>query len=160
MGKRSYNPCLAKTHQSYKVGEIADIFGVHKDTVLIWKKQGLPTTDNFKPFLIQGQELRKFLKERRNKNKCKCQIDEIYCVRCRAPKKPLGNMVDYKPSIQGGLSNIMGLCPDCGSRIFRRTSERTLELIRHYLDVTIPITNQRIDAVDLPIINSDFNQGE
>lgn len=160
MANRSFNPRLVKIHRSYLVVEVANIFGIHKNSVRAWIKKGLSTIDKSKPYLIRGDRLRQFLEARRNKNKCKCQIDEIYCVKCRTPKKPLGNMVDYYPSIQGGISNIMGLCPDCGSRIFRRTSERTIELIRHCLEVTIPIANQRIDAVDLPIVNSDFNQGE
>lgn len=147
MAKRSFNPRLVKTNRSYQVGDIANLFGVHKNSVRAWIKQGLSTIDEFKPYLIRGDRLRQFLEARRRKNKCKCSIDEIYCVRCRAPKKPLGNMADYRPSVNGGISCIMGLCPDCGSRIFRRTSERTIELIRHCLEVTIPIVKQRIDAV-------------
>lgn len=148
MTKRSYNPCLAKTHHSYKVGEVADLYGIHKNTVLIWKKQGLPTVDNLKPFLINGPELRKFLEARRRKNKCKCQIDEIYCVKCRAPKKPAGNMADYNPPIKGDLGSIVGLCPDCGNLIYRRTSTKRLELIRRHIDITLPMANQQLKDID------------
>ena len=148
MAKRNFNPRLVKINRSYQVGDIANLFGIHKNSVRAWIKAGLSTIDESKPYLIRGERLRQFLEARRRKYKCKCQINEIYCVKCRAPKKPLGNMVDYNFLIQGGISNIMGLCPDCGSRIFRRTSERTIELIRHCLEVTIPIAKQRIDAVD------------
>ncbi len=141
MSKRSFNPRLIKINRSYLVTEVASVFGIHKNSVLVWIKQGLPIIDSFKPYLIHGDQLCEFIKARRNKYKCKCLIDEIYCVKCRMPQKPLGNMVDYSPSIDGSTSNIMGLCPDCGSRIYRRTSVRSIELIRAYLDVTIPIAN-------------------
>lgn len=160
MAKRSFNPRLVKIHRSYQVVEIANLYGTHKNLVRAWIKQGLSTIDESKPYLIRGDQLRFFLEARRSKNKCKCKIDEIYCVKCRSAKKPLGNMVDYNQSVNGGISNIMGICPDCGSRIFRCTSERTFKLIQHCFEVTIPIAQQRIDAVNLPIVNSDFKQGE
>lgn len=141
MTKRSYNPCLAKTHHCYKVGEVATLYGIHKNTGLIWKKKGLLTIDNLKPFLIKGVELRKFLEVRRSKSKCKCQVDEIYCVNCRTPKKPADNRADYIPPIRGDLGSIVGLCPDCGILIYRRTSTKRLELIRRYIDITLPMAN-------------------
>ena len=35
MAKRHQNPRLAKIHRSYKVDEIADLYGTHKNTVRI-----------------------------------------------------------------------------------------------------------------------------
>lgn len=148
MAKKRYNPRLVKIHRSYLVGEIATLYNIHKNTVRAWIKEGLLTTDNLKPFLIRGHDLFEFLIVKRNKNKSKCQHDEIYCVKCRAPKKPLGLMADYQPPITGDLGNIVGICPDCGCLIYRRTSTKSLAVIRRYLDITIPMANQRINGID------------
>ena len=94
MPKRRPNPRLVKIHRSYTVEEIGRIFGLHKNTVREWVKAGLPTCDSKRPMLILGRELAAFLQARRMKNKRPCQPGEIYCVRCRNPKLPAGDMAE------------------------------------------------------------------
>ena len=53
--------------------------------------------DKERPLLILGRDLKRYLQEKREGNKKKCKSSEIYCVKCRAPKIPAENMVDYKP---------------------------------------------------------------
>ncbi len=65
--RHSINPNKAKIHRSYTVEEIAELFGVHKNTVRAWLKAGLPICDDRKPMLILGADLRSFLKERKRK---------------------------------------------------------------------------------------------
>ena len=96
MSKRHSNPRLAKIHRNYTVEEAAVVFGVHRNTVRAWIKRGLPTTDSRRPILILGADLRAFLSARRMKNKRTCQPEEMYCMRCRAPRAPAGNMPDYE----------------------------------------------------------------
>ena len=57
MGYRHPNPKHAKIHRNYSVVEIARRFGVHKNTVRNWLKQGLVTIDGRRPILILGREL-------------------------------------------------------------------------------------------------------
>ena len=45
MRKRHPNPRLAKIHRNYTVEEIANLFGVHKNSVRNWVKGGLPISD-------------------------------------------------------------------------------------------------------------------
>ena len=88
MKRRHPNHRLVKIHRSYTVEEIAILFSIHKNTVRQWIKGGLVTIDDKRPMLILGHVLVDFLKARRTKNKQKCKPGELYCVRCRSPKKP------------------------------------------------------------------------
>jgi hypothetical protein len=98
MRKRRSNHRLVKIHRSYTVEEVARLFGTHNNTVRAWVKAGLPTCDSKRPTLILGRELTAYLQARRTKNKRPCKPVEIYCVGCRAPKRPAGEMAEYQPT--------------------------------------------------------------
>lgn len=134
MRKRRPNHRLVKIHRSYSVEDAARLFGTHKNTVRAWVKAGLLTCDEKRPMLILGRELAAFLKARREKSKRPCQPDEIYCVRCRAPKRPAGGMAEYQPQT-ATLGNLAGICPDCDGMIFRRASLAKLPQIQGKLDI-------------------------
>ena len=76
MGKRRPNPRLAKIHRNYTVEEIASLYGVHKNTVRQWIKDGLPTSDHRRPLLVLGRDLAEFLHNKRRKNKRTCKPGE------------------------------------------------------------------------------------
>lgn len=69
MKKRHPNHQRVKIHRNYSVEEIADLFGIHKNTVRRWVKEGLSVIDGKRPMLILGRDLAAFLKERRKANK-------------------------------------------------------------------------------------------
>ena len=108
MSKRHPNPRLAKIHRNHTVEEIAELYRVHKNTVRAWIKEGLPTIDDRRPTLVLGCDLRDFLTVRRQKNKRPCQDGEIYCLRCRVPRVPAGNMADYRP-LTPALGHLIGI---------------------------------------------------
>lgn len=123
MAKR-LNPNNVKIHRSYTVSQITHLYPVHKNTVRSWIKEGLATTDKERPLLILGRDLKRYLQEKREGNQKKCKSSEIYCVKCRAPKIPAENMVDYKP-INKSQVLLSGLCPTCENIInkFSRLEE-------------------------------------
>jgi excisionase family DNA binding protein len=137
MSKRHPNHRLAKIHRSYTVEEVAGLFGVHKNTVRAWVKQGLPTNDDRRPMLILGRDLVAFLRARRAKNKRTCQPGEVYCVRCRAPRTPAGDMADYHP-VTATLGNLGAICPECNAMMYRRVSVAKLEQVRGKMNITMP----------------------
>ena len=137
MAKRHPNYRRVKIHRNYTVEETASLFGIHKNTVREWVKTGLPTSDDKRPMLILGQDLSAFLQARRIKNKQTCQPGEIYCVRCRAPKFPAGDMAEYLP-ITEKFGNLTAICPDCNSMMNRRVSMAKLEQVRGKMDITFP----------------------
>jgi len=131
---RKLNHRLAKIHRTYTVEEVARRWGVHRNTVRQWVKLGLRTIDGKRPMLIHGRELAEFLQARRQQNKRKCRPGEIYCVRCRAPRVPAGNMADYEPQTDV-LGSLIGICPSCDCVIYRRVNVTRLEEVRGELDV-------------------------
>jgi hypothetical protein len=156
MGKR-LNPNLVKIHRSYSVGEVADLFPVHKNTVRLWVKDGLATNDNKRPLLILGFDLKQYLQSKRKRNKRKCQPFEIYCVRCRLPQIPYGNMVDYKP-INSSMGCLIGLCPSCDGIINKFCKLANLEKIKGKLEITFTKAQEHIiESSNLPV-NSDFKK--
>ena len=135
--KRHPNPKLVKIHYSYTVEEVAGLFAVYKGTVRNWVKMGLQAINDIRPMLIHGQDLRAFLQARRVKNKRKCQLGEMYCFKCRAPKAPAIGMVDYEPKT-AKAGNLIGMCPDCGTIMNRRASLAKLEQFRGHMVITLP----------------------
>lgn len=143
--RRRPNPRLVKIHRSYTVEEVARTLHTHKNTVRAWIKRGLPTIDRQRPALIHGLELSHFLDDRRKKARHPCANGQIYCVRCRAPKEPAGNMAEYLP-ITATSGNLRGICPDCEALIHRRVSLAHLDAICANLEITFPQRSARIDG--------------
>ena len=158
MKKRRPNHRLVKIHRSYTVEEIAKLFGIHKNTVRSWVKVGLTTIDHKRPMLILGHGLAAFLQARRLKNKRTCKPGELYCVRCRVPKFPAGDMADYEP-VTEKIGNLIAICPDCHSIINRRVSLAKIEEVCGKMDITFPQAMRRIVESTKPTVNSDLRGG-
>lgn len=158
MIKRRPNYRLAKINRSYTVEEVADLFGIHKNTVRGWIKKGLPVCDQKRPTLILGRVLAEFLQAQKSKNKRTCQVDEMYCLRCREPRKPVPDLVEYK-SITDKVGNLMSLCSHCGALMNKRVSFSKLSLIETQMGVTFPQAQKHISDSNQPSLNSDFKRG-
>lgn len=154
MGRRAPNPQRAKIHNSYSVEEVARLFGIHRNTVRAWIKQGLPVCDDRRPVLVLGSHLRSFLQQRRVRNKRPCGPGQLYCVRCRQPRVPAGLMADYRPySSTGGM--LTGICPVCESMIHRRITLAKWPSIRGDLEVAFTQAHSRIGESLSPCVNRD-----
>lgn len=151
------NPRLVKIHRNYSVEEIAGLLGKHKNTVRAWVKAGLSTCDGKRPTLILGQALRDFLTAQRVKNKKPCGPGEIYCVRCRLPRTPAGEIADYQP-LTAIFGNLVGLCPACDCVMYRRISVAKLDQIRGNLDITFTKATQHIGETTKLFVICDFGK--
>jgi hypothetical protein len=153
MRKRHPNHRHVKIHRSYTVEEIARLLGPHKNTLRQWIKEGLPTSDKRRPTLVLGRDLMEFLQARRARGKRTCLPGQIYCVRCRAPKFPAGDMADYQP-VTEKLGNLVAICPDCDCMINRRVSVAKLGQVRGRLDITLPQALRHLSESNDPSVNS------
>ncbi len=149
------NPRLAKIHRSYAVEEAARLLKVHKGTIRHWIKQGLPTTDKQRPLLILGRDLRAFFEKRRAANRRPCAPGQIYCMRCRCPRGPAGGTADWQP--RGPLlGDLVGTCPVCGIKMYRKANVEKLPSILGSLQVAVPEGGLRIDERSSPSVNPDL----
>jgi Helix-turn-helix domain len=133
----NYNPNLVKIHRSYTIEEAGEIFGIHKNTVSQWLKNGLPFMSHQKPYLILGVELKRFLQNRRKLKKHKCNVDEMYCLRCKKPSTPAENFVEYLPQTNKS-GRLIGLCSCCECIIQKIVSLHKLEEYSKVFDISKP----------------------
>jgi len=153
---RRHNSRRVKIHRTYTITEAAAVLGAHKHTVSRWIAAGLPTTDDRRPYLIHGKDIRAFLNARKP-DKQTCRPGEFYCLRCRTPKRPAGDMADYiSKTPSRGL--LRGICPTCETLIHRAASLGTIEEKAGGLNVTMPRAQQRIVDTSSPLSNVDFKQ--
>jgi hypothetical protein len=150
---------VSKIHRNYSVEEVSRLFGVHKNTVRTWLRQGLEPVDDQRPTLVRGQELSRFLINRRARTKQACGPGRIYCLACRAPKVSAGKMADC---IQTGESTgtLQGICPDCNRMIYRRVNPQKLAAVRGDLEVTVTQARPRIEDTTKPNVNCDSTKGD
>lgn len=118
MANSRINPQRIHMHLPYAVEQVADALKVHKNTVRLWIKQGLPVADAHRPMILAGADVRSFLLERRAARKQPTGPGRFCCFRCREAVRPAGDMADLMPR-NDQLGALQGLCPNCGALMHR-----------------------------------------
>jgi Helix-turn-helix domain len=102
-----------KAKYSYTVEEAARTLNVHRNTVRNWiRTGGLAVMNGSRPHLILGAVLFDHLKAKRLALKRKCDRGELYCFKCRAPRKPVAELVEHRP-MPSGRTRIVTICSTC-----------------------------------------------
>lgn len=153
------NPHRIKIHFSYTVDEISERLGVHPNTVRSWLRRGLSKIDDERPTLVYGQDLFDFLDDLRRRAKQACPLGYLYCVKCRAPRWPAGEMVDYV-ALSPKSGNLRGICPVCDRLMHRRISLAKVDQLRALLDVAILEGERRINESQQPSVSCEFGDGD
>lgn len=151
------NPRLAKKHRSYTIRELADLLGVHKNTVRNWQREGLGAIDDNRPLLFQGETVSAFLKKRRASRKRTCPDGTLYCVSCREPRRPAMAMVDYIP-MRETSGNLRGICETCETIIHRRIRFADIEAKMPGCEVKISQAPSSLNGQASPSGNCDFKK--
>ena len=134
-GRRLPNPHLAKGLRSYRVEQIATLYGCHKNTVGNWLANGLEAIDDRRPIMVHGSVLNAFHAARRAKAKRPCGPGELYCVPCHKPQRPAGDMAEYAP-LTSTTGTLKAICPVCGRWLHQRVNADRLAVFRLLLDVS------------------------
>jgi hypothetical protein len=153
---RRYDSRRVKIHRSYSVAEIEKLLDVHKNTVLRWTRLGLNPIERKRPLLIHGSDLRAFLNAHKPR-KQPCRAGELYCVKCRAPKRPACDMVDYVPR-SPTVGAIQGLCPTCESIIYRVVKRANLDTVCAGLNISHRDAQERLSDTPDPSLHSAFTK--
>ena len=132
-----YNPNKAKINRSYTFEELAAVYGVHKNTVASWVKNGLPSLNEKRPFLILGAEVRRFHQGNRLTKKQHCQADEMFCMSCSKPTKLAENYVEYIP-ISETKGRLTGICVCCDGIVNKFVGLKWLAANEDVFEVPLP----------------------
>jgi hypothetical protein len=136
MSTRHPNPRRVKIHRPYTVEELALALGLHKNTVGRWTACGLQPIDDQRPMMVRGVDVVEFLQKRRAGRKRPCGPGQMYCFKCRVPQAPAGSMADLE-FIGSTAGQLVGICPTCGTMMYRRVNPARLAQVRGNLDITI-----------------------
>lgn len=152
MAARRVNPRVVKLHRSYSVPELAACFGVHKNTVRHWQRDGLEPLDGGRPVLFQGATIRAFLSKRNASRKCACPPGTLYCFKCRMPRPAALGMIDFV-SINAMSGNVRAICATCETVMHRRAHVAALASIMPGCDVQFVQAPSRLKGSHSPSLN-------
>ncbi len=107
--------------RTYNVREAAKATGATQGTVRNWQKNGLEAVVDVYPAIFLGIDIIALLGRRNRARKKPCGPGRLFCFRCKAPKRPAFDEVEFWPD-GPKLGKLRGLCPDCTTTMNRRVS--------------------------------------
>ncbi|MEO9515810.1 MAG: hypothetical protein ABJH20_20470 [Rhizobiaceae bacterium] len=124
-----------KKHRLYSYDEAGDLLGVTRHTVRSWRASGLEVMAATKPHYILGAELIRYIDDKQVKRSIKMTLDQMYCLKCKAPRKLLWGMVDYIPN-SDTKARLTGLCETCEGGLQRFVSKGDLGKFSQIYEIT------------------------
>ena len=143
MARKRLNPRLAKMHRCYAIDEIATLYSLHPNTIRHWLKAGLTAIDDAHPILVKGDELRRFIEEKRAATKQPCPPGTLFCFRCRAPRAVALGMADFLEQ-QNAPGILQALCTVCGTLMYRRARRDAIAALLPSVIVQVAGHQERI----------------
>ncbi len=154
--RKHFNTRIIRAKQTYSTEEIADLLNIHINTVHVWYKAGLSKTDNQKPCLVFGQDLKDFLNAKNESKKRPCAPNELFCCKCQTPRRPKANQVCIKST--PARTNLVGYCATCGTKINKAISPQKIDFFKQALTVQTVHTENLIECSNTCAI-SDKKEG-
>lgn len=150
------NPNRIKIHRSYTVLDVSETLGVHPKTVRNWIRVGLPVMDEKRPLLIHGADLKIYLKMKRKSYMHQCEIQEIYCFKCKIARNINLKTLFFiaKPA---GMAQMTGHCSECGCQANKYVSWRDVNQIWFELGGKLPIAEEHLILRENALLNYPFN---
>lgn len=130
--KRTYNYNLIKSRRTYTFEELSAVLRIHIRTIQSWRKEGLNVLDEAtRPFWILGEEIIRFLKDKRQKRKRPLNPGQFYCTTCRKPQYSLPDkfsIITTNKRLGKTAYQILikGICEVCGRRLTVFSSDKKI----------------------------------
>ncbi|MFO1184771.1 MAG: helix-turn-helix domain-containing protein [Bauldia sp.] len=142
-----------KSLRNFTYEEAARTLGVHRQTVRHWvSDQGLPAITDQRPILIVGSDLIAFLKKRRVAGKRRCGAGEMYCLKCRQPRRPVEGLIEYVPAT-ASRGTLSAICPACTTLMWRFVSASRLREVERQFGVSLRPPHERLDDTARPSLS-------
>lgn len=117
-----------KGNRNLTVIDVSETLSVHPKTVRNWIRAGLPVVDTNRPLLINGSDLKVYLKQKRNAIRFNCGKHEMSCFRCQGAAKPSIESVLFIAQ-PAGMALMKGVCEECGCKMNKYVSWRDVNEI-------------------------------
>ncbi|MBL3703371.1 helix-turn-helix domain-containing protein [Sulfitobacter sp. BDSS02] len=124
-----------KSFRCYTIEEAAAVSGVSPRTVRNWASDGLRVMDGTRPVLIRGDDLRDYIKSKRESRSTKTKINTFYCFSCRKERGAAGGMADCE--IKNGRAKLTALCEACATVVSKPVAKVLIPQIVRTLDLKI-----------------------
>jgi excisionase family DNA binding protein len=149
-----------KGKYSYTTEEAARALNLHRNTVRNWiRRGGLAAMTGSRPHLILGAVLVEFLKGKRLAKKRKCGIGELYCLKCRVPRKPIPDLIEHRP-MMSGRTRVVAICSVCERLMHRFVASRNLEASLREFGVHSGPADGSLADTGYPSLNCHFEPTE
>lgn len=128
--RRNHNTRRIIGSRYYDFKDIAKLYGIHPRTVQRWHKIGLKVVDeSSRPYLVLGNELRKFLGNQKDAIKLPLSEEGFYCLKCRDERNGApGSVIIVKTGKRVGrdAQQIIrkGTCEICGAGLCRFSTDQ------------------------------------
>lgn len=135
--KRKYNPNLIKGKSTYSAKQLAERLKIHLRTIQGWRKQGLADCGkDGNSYLMLGEEIRRFLKEKKQKSKYPLKTGEFFCPKCRNPRKSLADKISViitnkKLGKTSKQAFIKGVCEICNTSLMLFSSDKKINELQN-----------------------------
>ena len=115
--KQRYSLKPIRLDYTYSVDELAELYDLTPDTVFRWiRNEGLKRIPDSRKYYVHSSDLLNFLEKRNSKNKRPCKDGEIFCCKCRKPRKPKPASLKSK-KLPNKTVQISGKCLVCETRL-------------------------------------------
>jgi integrase len=139
---RSYKNVRPKKHFVYTVDDLMTLYGVVRNTVSNWVKEGLKPSDGFTPYVFHGTEVKRFRDARRPTNKTHLRKGEFKCLVCGYRMFPAPESLSCRAA-KNGLFGLWGTCSNCGRVVTKIVNETDCDKILKCAD-----TNTSLASLD------------
>lgn len=139
---RSYRNVRPRKHFVYTVDDLMTLYGVARNTVSNWVKEGLNPSDGTTPYMFNGSEVKRFHDARRLTSEAALRLGEFKCLACKSRMFPdPKSLARFLPG--HARVSLRGTCSSCGKVVSKIVNETDCDRI-----LKCAVTNTNLACLD------------